>query len=696
MNSFVYLVYFFLFITFVPNYVKCFNISANDCAPFDCGKFKDLHYPFRKIGEPNFCGHPGFSLDCQSDDVQILFEEMSQRFRILDINPKGRTLKIARMDISDSICPEKFSNTSLNSSIFNYTEKDKMAALLYECDEGDFPFFISFPCTVNNISTSSYFVMETELDSPIFPSCNVSVMVPVMEKSFKTGFMSQKLKVDDVMEEGFEVGWSSMGEDKCEDCILSSGKCGFDFSVNEFRCFCPDDNAYALSCPSNTISIPQQPPPPPPQLVVPTIDNIEPIEPAPSETAGNSPRKRDWLLKGGIAVGAIFAGIILMGFVVFCYQRRNKKTNAPPYFLSRSISSNISSVKDIEKGSTYFGVHLFSYEELVEATNNFDSSKELGDGGFGTVYYGKLHDGREVAVKRLYESNCRRVEQFMNEVTILASLRHPNLVSLFGCTSRHSHGLLLVYEYIQNGTVADHLHGQRAKPGALAWPMRLKIAIETACALAYLHASDIVHRDVKTTNILLDSSFSVKVADFGLSRLFPTHVTHVSTAPQGTPGYVDPEYHQCYQLTSKSDVYSFGVVLMELVSSMPAVDIARHRHDINLSTMAINRIQNHTLHEIVDPCLKFDTDIRVKQTITGVAELAFQCLQNEKDLRPSMVDVLEELKAIQSRGYKTKNAKNDSTEDDVGLLKCGPLTLSPDTVTISWSSSRNTTPNASG
>lgn len=200
---------------------------------------------------------------------------------------------------------------------------------------------------------------------------------------------------------------------------------------------------------------------------------------------------------------------------------------------------------------------------------------------------------------------------------------------------------------------------------------------------------------MKTNNILLDNNFSVKVADFGLSRLFPEHVTHISTAPQGTPGYVDPEYHQCYQLTSKSDVFSFGVVMMELVSSMPAVDITRHRHDINLSTMAMNRIQNHALHEIVDPTLGFDTDSRVRKMITAVAELAFQCLQHEKDLRPSMVDVLEELKAIQSREYSMERAeKIDAAADDAVLLMSGPHPLSPDSVVFQWESS-TTTPNAS-
>jgi serine/threonine protein kinase len=211
----------------------------------------------------------------------------------------------------------------------------------------------------------------------------------------------------------------------------------------------------------------------------------------------------------------------------------------------------------------------------------------------------------------------------MNEIAILTRFHHSNLVSLYGCTSRHSRELLLVYEYVPNGTVADHLHGELAKPGALPLLTRMNIAIETATALVYLHASDIIHRDVKTNNILLDNNFSVKVADFGISRLFPSDVTHVSTAPQGTPGYVDPEYHECYQLTEKSDVFSFGVVLIELISSMPAVDITRHRHEINLSNMAINKIQNRTLHEIVDPSLGFESDYTVKSMITDMAELAF-------------------------------------------------------------------------
>ncbi|XWS75496.1 hypothetical protein CRYUN_Cryun01aG0094000 [Craigia yunnanensis] len=354
-----------------------------------------------------------------------------------------------------------------------------------------------------------------------------------------------------------------------------------------------------------------------------------------------------------------------MGILCFRQQRRKKiaaqvksrdlptppSSNGPATSttnLSQSIPSYPTSKYDLERRSTYFGAHVFRYEELEEATENFNPSKKLGEGGFGTVYYGVLNDGRVVAVKRLYESNFKRVDQYMNEIAILTRIRHPNLVTLYGCTSRRSRELLLVYEYIPNGTVADHLHGQLSKSGLLTWPVRLSIAVETANALAYLHATDIVHRDVKTNNILLDKNFHVKVADFGLSRLFPNDVTHISTAPQGTPGYVDPEYYQCYQLTEKSDVYSFGVVLIELISAKQAVDTKRHRHDINLGNMAVSRIQNHELHELVDPSLGFEKDYSVKRMMTAVSELAFRCLQEERDMRPSMEEVLETLREIQN------------------------------------------------
>lgn len=232
----------------------------------------------------------------------------------------------------------------------------------------------------------------------------------------------------------------------------------------------------------------------------------------------------------------------------------------------------------------------------------------------------------------------------------------------------------------------------------------MKIAVEAATALAYLHASDIIHRDVKSNNILLDQNFCVKVGDFGLSRLHQTDISHISTAPQGTPGYVDPKYHECYQLTDKSDVYSFGVVLVELLSSMPAVDFSRRNEEINLSNYAINRILRCAFDELIDPSLGFQSDAEVRRMTTSVAEISFRCLQHDKDMRPTMVEVLETLQEIQHGEFKhdKKMDCDDNTKESVQvplspesevdtlLKKLNKFPTSPISVTQVWISGSST------
>ncbi|XP_037411153.1 LEAF RUST 10 DISEASE-RESISTANCE LOCUS RECEPTOR-LIKE PROTEIN KINASE-like 1.2 isoform X4 [Triticum dicoccoides] len=416
------------------------------------------------------------------------------------------------------------------------------------------------------------------------------------------------------------------------------------------------------------------------------------LPPAPAPPRGSTRMKTIFIIVGAVlGAGAIF---LFVFFVL--HQRKKKKQAIASNEFMRSGSSMTTYSKDLELGGS---PHIFTFEELEVATDGFSASRELGDGGFGTVYKGKLKDGRVVAVKRLYKNNYRRVEQFLNEVDILSRLLHQNLVILYGCTSRMSRDLLLVYEFIANGTVADHLHGSRSAERGLTWPLRLNIAIETAEALAYLHAVEIIHRDVKTTNILLDNSFHVKVADFGLSRLFPLEVTHVSTVPQGTPGYVDPVYHQCYKLTDKSDVYSFGVVLVELISSKPAVDMSRSHSEINLANMALNRIQNHEVVQLVDPELGYDTDPETKRTIDRVAEVAFQCLQMERDLRPSIKEVVEILTCVRDGDCRAKSMKKKASQKEDAHLLTEGLQFSPDSVIHrfhSQSTNHSVASNASG
>ncbi|MFS7899325.1 putative protein kinase RLK-Pelle-WAK-LRK10L-1 family [Helianthus anomalus] len=417
--------------------------------------------------------------------------------------------------------------------------------------------------------------------------------------------------------------------------------------------------------------------------------DVKKVQPG-REASHQKKQGRERTIKILAIVGALL--ILIMSLVVFIIWRRCK-SRPFSYVSSKKKSPNFEDI------TLSYGVSVFSYKELEDATKNFDPSCELGDGGFGAVYYGKLKDGREVAVKKLHEHNYNRVQQFRNEIEILTKLRHPNLVVLYGCTSRQSHELLLVYEYVPNGTVADHLHGEQANPNLLTWPTRMNIAIETASALVYLHASEIIHRDVKTTNILLDHNFGVKVADFGLSRLITNNVAHLSTAPQGTPGYVDPQYHQRYQLTDKSDVYSFGVVLIELISSMVAVDLDRSPDEISLANLALNKIQRCATDELIDPVLRSDTNPKTINMIILVAELAFRCLQYDSDMRPPMNEVLDVLMDIQAVGridvfdsigdFQTVNVlplpETNVTNDAVVLLK--DFRPSPVSVTYEWQSS---------
>ncbi|KAJ1399252.1 Serine-threonine/tyrosine-protein kinase, catalytic domain [Sesbania bispinosa] len=316
-----------------------------------------------------------------------------------------------------------------------------------------------------------------------------------------------------------------------------------------------------------------------------------------------------------------------------------------PLELRPSMEQVLETLNGIKQGkyetSPMKAFKIFHHAELEEATNHFNTC--LGKGGFGTVYYGKLQDGREVAIKRFHEETDKTIRQFMKEIEILCLLQHQNLVSLYGCSSRHSIKHMLVYEYISNDTLSKHLH--ESSCGKLSWPTRLNITIEIATALLYLHDSGIIHRDIKGSNILLDENFTVKVADFGLSRFLPDYVTHVSTMPVGTRAYIDPDYYESGRVSDKSDVYSFGVVLFELISSKPP-SLMEGTERITLAQFAMSKILNKALEELVDPCLGFDSDKNIMEMITAVAELAFQCVQCPKELRPSMKQVLETLEGI--------------------------------------------------
>ncbi|XP_057842064.1 cold-responsive protein kinase 1 isoform X2 [Cryptomeria japonica] len=213
-------------------------------------------------------------------------------------------------------------------------------------------------------------------------------------------------------------------------------------------------------------------------------------------------------------------------------------------------------------------VHLFSYKDLILATKNFHPENKIGAGGFGTVYKGVLKDGAMVAVKQLSAESRQGVREFLTEIATISAIKHENIVTLHGCCIEEDHRIL-VYQYMENNSISHALFGSSNGTINLDWQTRCKICVGTARGFAYLHEEVtpyIVHRDIKASNVLLDGDLNPKIADFGLAKLFPDNITHISTRVAGTLGYLAPEYAMRGRLTRKADVYSFGVLVIEIIS----------------------------------------------------------------------------------------------------------------------------------
>ncbi|CAL2248866.1 unnamed protein product [Prunus armeniaca] len=308
--------------------------------------------------------------------------------------------------------------------------------------------------------------------------------------------------------------------------------------------------------------------------------------------------------------------------------------------LEQQLSSNKGNVERIK---------LFKSKELERSTHNFKINRILGHGGQGTVYKGMLADGRIVAIKKSKIVDEGKLSEFINEVVILSQINHRNVVKILGCCLE-TEVPILVYEFIPNGTLAEYIQGQ-VEEVPLTWEMRLRIATEIAGALSYLHGAasfPIFHRDIKSTNILLDEKYRAKVADFGTSRSVSIDQTHLTTLVNGTFGYLDPEYFHSNRFTDKSDVYSFGVVLVELLTGRkPAVCAVTSSEEDEYRSLAAHFIismQEDRLFDIVEARILKEGS---KTGINEFANLAGRCLNVNGRNRPTMREVTTELEAIQ-------------------------------------------------
>lgn len=371
----------------------------------------------------------------------------------------------------------------------------------------------------------------------------------------------------------------------------------------------------------------------------------------------------------GVAAGIACGGAVLvLGLVgLGLYAIRQKKRAERAIGLSKPFASWAPSGKDSGGAPQLKGARWFSYDELKKCSNNFSESNEIGSGGYGKVYRGMLSDGQVVAIKRAQQGSMQGGLEFKTEIELLSRVHHKNLVGLVGFCFEQGEQML-VYEFMANGTLRESLSGRSGIH--LDWKRRLRIALGSARGLAYLHElanPPIIHRDVKSTNILLDENLTAKVADFGLSKLVSdSSKGHVSTQVKGTMGYLDPEYYMTQQLTEKSDVYSFGVVMLELITAKQPIE--KGKYVVREVRTAMNRDdeEHYGLRETIDPTIRNTVLLGFRRYL----ELALQCVEESATDRPTMSEVVKAIETLlQNDGMNTNSTSASSSATDFGSSK---------------------------
>lgn len=389
-----------------------------------------------------------------------------------------------------------------------------------------------------------------------------------------------------------------------------------------------------------------------------------PLEPCGSGNgrAGAKRRgKRTNSMATGVVVGILVSllCIIVLTFVLFRMKRYQKKVETRDKYID-SLSTSGSSSWKLSGVPEPLSINIATFEKplrkltfghLLEATNGFSADTLIGSGGFGDVYKAQLKDGSVVAIKKLIHVTSQGDREFMAEMETIGKIKHRNLVPLLGYC-KIGEERLLVYEYMKWGSLEAVLH-DRVKGGGciprLDWSSRKKIAIGSARGLAFLHHScipHIIHRDMKSSNVLLDEDFEARVSDFGMARLVNALDTHLSVSTlAGTPGYVPPEYYQSFRCTAKGDVYSFGVVLLELLSGKKPIDTSEFGDDNNLVGWAKQLQRERRMHDILDPELLSDKSCEPE--LYHCLKISFQCVDDKSWRRPTMIQVMAMFKELQ-------------------------------------------------
>ncbi|KAK9204078.1 hypothetical protein WN943_014335 [Citrus x changshan-huyou] len=591
-----------------------------------CGDLQDIGYPFWGSNiRPQYCGRQGFELQCYDDEYATI-RIGHQSFRVLEINNTHPIMRIVIADYLGRDCLESIRKSSISDPLFNYTEKVRNLSLFYDCS-GDSSSQLgknNYNCTSEGgVVIRSFYTIDNYKDSRLHNlsnSCSSVIKVPIQLTRPNIGYLEEG-KLIEALNQGFEVRYDA--EDKlCSTCTSHHprGICGSNQSSDEFSCLYPPrhgdgdvDDLY-MSCNS----------------------------PTRVGTYGKSDNG-SWTSRFDVALGAGMMGIIITCAIICIFRKKNN----PSILWTVCCRKATKSDQDLEafiRNYVSLAPERYSFPNVKKMTNSFKD--ELGQGGYGRVYKGKLSDGRLVAVKLLNTSKGNG-QEFINEVASISRTSHVNVVTLLGFCLEGSKRAL-IYEFMPNGSLEKFVYnGNTSKPSGqhLGWDKMYEIVVGIAKGLEYLHrgcSTRILHFDIKPQNILLDEDFVPKISDFGLAKLYLKKESIVSMLEaRGTIGYIAPEvFNRNFgEVSHKSDVYSYGMMIMELVGCKNYRDSGiDHSSEIYFPHWIYKHVEQGREFKLPGVVTGEESEIVKKMIIVGL-----WCIQTRPSNRPPMNRVIEML-----------------------------------------------------
>ncbi|GMJ10098.1 hypothetical protein like AT1G66910 [Hibiscus trionum] len=593
------------------------NENYSACSKqFHCGNIRNISYPFWGGDRPENCGQPELKLTClETEETRISI--MSVSYKVIEINLDLQAFTVARTDYLQTLCPRALSNTTLDFNLLSYAWNLENITLYYGCPlisgiSAGFP--TRFNCSSNGTDLVNYYVIASvfgNLSVGIrngLGSCSSNVIVPAFYTAVET--IKSKPSPDTLvlpLGNGFGLKWDQKLASKCEECSGSGGRCGYNNSFNQFTCYCPD-HTDASTC----------------------------------FLSGSS---KGVSLKIKLIIGFAVVGATAMVVCLVIFALRLKNGSLSSGMLMNLHKNKRKNSERIEAFIMRYGSDLapkrYSYSDIKKITKSFKD--KLGEGGFGTVYRGKLPDGRLVAVKVLSESKGDG-EGFINEVASISRTSHVNVVTFLGFCYENSMRALM-YEFMPNGSLDKFIY-RRGSPDqfhVLDQKTLFEIAVGIARGLEYLHQgcnTRILHLDIKPHNVLLDDNFVPKISDFGLAKLCERKESILSSiTARGTIGYIAPELF-CRNfggVSYKSDVYSYGMMVLEMVGAKENAHFGGSiTSELNFPSWIYQHLQQEALN--LEGITVEDEEISKK-----MINVSIWCIQTNPSDRPSMTKVLEML-----------------------------------------------------